>query len=489
MRGKFVIAIAAAFVMATAAFFVVDPAAAQTRWYGGGGGGGSMHFASPHFGGMGHFGGPRFGGMGHFAAPRFGGMSHFGAPRFGMSHFGHFAAPRYGVRHFAAPRYGVNHFTAPRYGAASRFAPNAMTRNRGAFGYRHGQFAGRHFHRGFVGWAGPVFWPYAYDDLFDYAFWPYGYEPDYDLFWAYGYDDLFAGILLPYNYAGLYNEYGAAQPAAPQPGAPVAASSGARPCVSAQSIAGGVPTDAIAKAVQPNSDQSAKLDALKGAEEGGQKALSASCATQVPSTAVGRLDAVQTRLQAMIQAADVVRTPLDDFYSSLTDEQKAAFNNLGQSQQALKQGAAGQPSLAQLCGPQNAVPVIATDQIEKAVLPDAKQRAALLALRDAATKADNTILATCPSRAPLTPPGRLDAVRARLQAMLQGVQIVRPALQDFYASLSDQQKARFDAYDSAGRVEPAGREGAVTGSADLGVASIDDPAGSRPERWRRTYDF
>lgn len=147
----------------------------------------------------------------------------------------------------------------------------------------------------------------------------------------------------------------------------------------------------------------------------------------------------------MIQAADAVRAPLDDFYSSLTDEQKARFNDLGQTRPASNPQAAEPPSLAQFCGPQNSVPTIAIDQIDQAVQPDAKQRAALLALRDAATKADNTILAACPSQAPMTPPGRLDAVRARLQAMLGGVGIVQPALQDFYASLSDAQKAKFDA--------------------------------------------
>ncbi len=55
------------------------------------------------------------------------------------------------------------------------------------------------------------------------------------------------------------------------------------------------------------------------------------------------------------------------------------------------------------------------------------------------------ILATCPAHPPLTPPGRLDAVRDRLQAMLRAIDVVRPALQSFYASLSDDQKARFDA--------------------------------------------
>lgn len=37
-----------------------------------------------------------------------------------------------------------------------------------------------------MAWLGPVFWPYAYSDIFDYTFWPYAYEPGY---WAYAYDD------------------------------------------------------------------------------------------------------------------------------------------------------------------------------------------------------------------------------------------------------------------------------------------------------------
>ena len=30
-----------------------------------------------------------------------------------------------------------------------------------------------------IGWLGPLFWPYAYDDFIDYTFWPYAY----DAFW------------------------------------------------------------------------------------------------------------------------------------------------------------------------------------------------------------------------------------------------------------------------------------------------------------------
>ncbi len=76
--------------------------------------------------------------------------------------------------------------------------------------------------------------------------------------------------------------------------------------------------------------------------------------------------------------------------------------------------------------------------------PNAAQRISLAALTAAAGKADDAILASCPKSEPLTPDGRLDAVKARLQAMSNGVDLVRPPLQDFYASLSDGQKASFD---------------------------------------------
>ena len=39
---------------------------------------------------------------------------------------------------------------------------------------------------------------------------------------------------------------------------------------------------------------------------------------------------------------------------------------------------------------------------------------------------------------------RIAAVGQRLQAMLQGVETMQPALADFYNSLSDDQKARFN---------------------------------------------
>jgi len=49
-----------------------------------------------------------------------------------------------------------------------------------------------------------------------------------------------------------------------------------------------------------------------------------------------------------------------------------------------------------------------------------------------------------PNDVPATPPSRLAAVGRRLHAMVQGVETMQPPLADFYNSLSDDQKARFN---------------------------------------------
>ena len=43
------------------------------------------------------------------------------------------------------------------------------------------------------------------------------------------------------------------------------------------------------------------------------------------------------------------------------------------------------------------------------------------------------------------PTGRIEAMRQRLDAMLQAVRTVQPAVEKFYQSLNDEQKARFNA--------------------------------------------
>jgi uncharacterized protein YicC (UPF0701 family) len=163
---------------------------------------------------------------------------------------------------------------------------------------------------------------------------------------------------------------------------------------------------------------------------------------------------MQQRIEAMIQATDVVRGPIETFYSSLTDEQKAQLNAANQT--SAQSNARTRGSLTQNCATANAATQWPGSQIEKAVQPNEAQQARLNDLQTAAAQAAEQLAASCPSELPATPPARLAAVAKRLDVMLQAVKNVRTALNDFYDTLNDEQKAQFNAI---GRQRTAQRQG------------------------------
>jgi len=66
----------------------------------------------------------------------------------------------------------------------------------GGYGGYYGGWNGGWSH---LGWIGPLFWPYAYGDVFYTALWPYQYGY-VDPVSAYGYNDIYEGIFAPYSY-------------------------------------------------------------------------------------------------------------------------------------------------------------------------------------------------------------------------------------------------------------------------------------------------
>ena len=89
-------------------------------------------------------------------------------------------------------------------------------------------------------------------------------------------------------------------------------------------------------------------------------------------------------------------------------------------------------------------PELGSERIEDAVKPTQQQQGSLNALDRATSKAVEVLAAACPDDVPLTPTGRLEAMEKRLDAMVQAGKTVQPALEEFYASLSNEQKARFN---------------------------------------------
>ena len=169
-----------------------------------------------------------------------------------------------------------------------------------------------------------------------------------------------------------------------------------------------------------------------------------SCPAQLafPRTPPGRLDSMVARVSATLQAVETVQPPLEKFYNSLSDEQKARFNDLGpkvaktEKSETAEAGSCKQPK----AGLSN-LPI---ETIDAVVKPTDAQEAGLKALRDATGKAVSILQQACPNETPLTPPGRLEAMEQRLKAMIEAANTVKPALADFYSSLSNEQKARFN---------------------------------------------
>ncbi|MDH4983104.1 Spy/CpxP family protein refolding chaperone [Hyphomicrobium sp. D-2] len=333
------------------------------------------------------------------------------------------------------------------------------------------------------GWAGPVFWPFALGDMWSFAWWPYAATAP---FWNYNVDYIMGGLFWPngayawpsggygatawtntdssYTYAqsshqDIYSagpsNSAAAAPSdasdasgagssvaadggdsndnsnvAPSQSADLSTCSGFAPGVS------GLPIAQIKSSVKPTGAQLADLKALEAASDQAGNVLGNSCPKSPPLTPVGRLDALQKRLDAMVQGIDLVRGPLARFDASLTAEQRQALDALGGDKAA---------SPAALCSNQNEAFVnVPTQEIIATVDPNDAQKAALDKLDAVSAKAAAMLQETCPAQVPATTEARLDAMGKRLKATVTAMNEVRPALSGFYDSLSDEQKARFN---------------------------------------------
>jgi hypothetical protein len=84
--------------------------------------------------------------------------------------------------------------------------------------------------------------------------------------------------------------------------------------------------DRIEQVTKPTEAQRAKFDELKAASNKAVETMRAACPPTFPATIVGRMEAIEKRLDAMLQAVKTVRPTLDAFYATLSDEQKANLN-------------------------------------------------------------------------------------------------------------------------------------------------------------------
>jgi hypothetical protein len=455
------------------------------------GGGGAPHFGGAHIGAAPHFGGAHIGrapAISHFAArPSFHSQPSFavrGAPNrtaSGAANLNPNRAPTLNGNRAASLGQGRNAALTQNPSATARsnavrkvlnspsvagalhnraalLNPNARAQIVAAAatagwhdrrGEEHGWW--RHRHGGF-GWVGPIFWPFAYYDIYDYALGGYDYDP---LFWDYGYNDIYAGLFAPYGYGdvlaylppsggGSQVTVGRAGGASRAPNA--VADQLAEMCGDDSREIAGLPIDRIQQAIQPNDAQRAALDDLANASIKAAQQIKAACPAQIALTAPGRLAAMQQRIEAMISAVETVQPALQKFWDLVNDEQRARLNAIAQDQRQNERTKDGNRSLVESCqAAQASVPQWPEAEIEARLHLNEAQRTSLAALKDATAKAADMLKASCPTTEPITPPARLEAITNRLETMQQAVKIVRAALDDFYGKLDDEQKAQFEA--------------------------------------------
>jgi hypothetical protein len=393
---------------------------------------------------------------------RIGGTQFTGRPFGGRSLAGRsLSGPRLGV---APVRFGGTRLaTAPGLRSAAlgrgvfghRAIANAAWQSRFASARFHGRFFGPRWSpwwRGglVIGWIGPLFWPYVDYDFFDYVFWPYAYDD----FWPYAYDDV---------YYGIYGDYSYIPPAvssAPRSGSSTAHRTARkedrqRPaadvCSDDAAQLADWPIERISEVVQPTDAQRPALEELRVASAKAIDMLKAGCPKDLPSIPTGRLAAMQSRLQVMLAAVQIVRPALERFYQSLSDEQKARFNAVAPGDDP-DAAAKDRRDLTKVCDEKTpGVTDLPIARIAQAVQPTSTQRAALDELQEVALKTAERLKVGCPAYQTLTPTGRVEAMEKRLEATLDAVRAVQPALAKFYDSLSDEQKARFNSLRSASR--------------------------------------
>ena len=300
---------------------------------------------------------------------------------------------------------------------------------------------------GSYGWVGPVFWPFAHDDLTTAII-----LGDATSLSLYGYGDIYAAIFAPYAatelaaYTAPQGRRGRRVPTAE--------------AVCDASDTGGLPVDRIAAAVQPNELQRTALDELAAAWLAARDTIRAACPTQVPATAMERLGLMRERLAAMIKATDAVAPPLAKFVDLLDDGQKAKFDGLAKDRRPALAAVQRKDTQALAACDANSDPrydVQAQRQYEQLIQQqwpaadiattlklDDNARARFEVLQDTTLRTMET-LSACPSKPAETPQARLTAVKARLETMLQAVNGISDALDDFEADLSDEQKAGFEA--------------------------------------------
>jgi hypothetical protein len=204
----------------------------------------------------------------------------------------------------------------------------------------------------------------------------------------------------------------------------------------------------ISNEVMLTADQSQLLQRLGVASGVASGYLAKSCAKEIPAQPVARLQLMESQLEELSMALDIVRQPLLDFEQALNADQQsrlAVASSQGSLDRSTQSG-----NIAGGCGSPSAIDW-SINEINQSVQPTAAQRNALDDVGQSFNDAARDLETHCPTTLPATALNRLDVIQARLDSTWRATLSIQVALANFEAELNDAQKIRFDAMNFATR--------------------------------------
>ena len=216
-----------------------------------------------------------------------------------------------------------------------------------------------------------------------------------------------------------------------------------------QSVDANAIVERLRAEIGPSAEQMERLQRLGGAIGAAADYLAKSCPTEIPQQPSARLQLMDSQIEVLTMAADIIHQPLQEFEQSLADEQRAKFSG----EASVKSGASGRRDKASLrsCGASATTIDWWIGQIDKSVQPNDQQRSTLTDVQQAFGKAANDLEAHCPTSVPRSAVARLEAIESRLDATWRAILSIQVALQDFESKLSDEQKNRLQSMTFAAR--------------------------------------
>lgn len=294
--------------------------------------------------------------------------------------------------------------------------------------------------------AGALFWPGAYDDLFRYAF-STGDNPQ--AIWAHGYGDVLAALFANANAdanASVKREPTKVATADETNGGAMTRNASPAACENDPAQTNERISNFITQTIDLNDRQRAAFDALRKALTTAGDAMRTACINDIEARGPDRLRSMTNRLWTAHVAGYLVRDPLAKFYAVLTPEQKTKLDTPAKADDAPDSQKTAQPDAnPRLC---MAMAMRGADwpvrALEEKLNLQKKQRAGMAMVDQLSERMEKSILASCPPKQPRNLLARFDAGLDRLDALFYAANILHPAIEGFYGSLSENQQQRFE---------------------------------------------